>query len=668
MRLRWILALLLCGAAAGAALLFFTVSWWVTGGIAEQTLVERLNSEQVRFEDTIRSEAKRGRLLAAFTAELPEVRRIFAARDRAGLAETLKGPFAAAQRSGVEQFQFHEPPARSFLRLHQPEKYGDDLSSLRPTVVEAMRSGRTVEGIESGVAGVGIRAVVPVDGPAGRGGTLEVGLGLQRGFVDNFTGASGDRVAIFLGEREPRLAASNFPNDYAPAIDDLTAGLSAATLRMSLTVGQETLAVTYFPLKDFAGRTAGVVAIGVDRHGIDALRAQSIWWFAAASIFVALAGIACTGVLDRVVAAPLCCLTACLGNLARGGDCDHLPRASVISEIDGIISSVTAFRAVQVERRRLEAENTVQVEARQRLSRQVDEAVETFRNTSQTVLHIVDETSTRLRSTAETMATSAGGASEQAKMASVASRTTLQNIQLVARSSGQLSTSITEIAHQVETASAVIQRAGSVTETSAAEIEMLAEASAKIGNVVRLIQDIAEQTNLLALNATIEAARAGEAGRGFAVVASEVKQLAAQTAKATDEISGEIAAIQASTRHAVEAIRDVAKAMDEISATTATISTAIGHQTAATLDISRNAQEVAAGTAQMADNVSGATVAIDETRTAAGDVLSASSALADESRRLSQEIGAFLMVLRSGPLDRRQVRAPDFAGPERRLA
>jgi methyl-accepting chemotaxis protein len=666
MRLRWVLALLLCGAAAGAAFLFFAVSWWLTDGIAERTLAERLSSEQARFEDTIRSEAKRARLLAGFTAELPDIRRMFAARDRAGLAEALKPSFAAARGSGVEQFQFHEPPARSFLRLHQPDKFGDDLSSLRPTVVEAMRSGRTVEGVESGVAGVGIRAVVPVDGAAGRSGTVEVGLGLQRAFVDDFAGASGVRLAIFLGEREPRLAASNFPAEFAPAAADLATGLAGTVFRTSSSVGTEALAVTYFPLKDFAGHAAGVVAIGVDRHGIDALRAQSIWWFAAASIFVAVAGIACTVALDKVVASPLCGLTGCLTHLARGEDCDRLPGASVISEIDGIIGSVTAFRAVQIERCRLEADNATQVEARRRLSSEVDEAVENFRDTSQAVLRIVDQTSSRLRDTAETMANTAGGASDQAKMASVASRATLQNIQLVAQSSGQLSTSITEIAHQVETASIVIQRAGSVTERSAAEIEMLAEASAKIGNVVRLIQDIAEQTNLLALNATIEAARAGEAGRGFAVVASEVKQLAAQTAKATDEISSEIAAIQSSTRHAVEAIRDVAKAMDEISATTATITTAIDRQTAATHDITRNAQEVAAGTAQMADNVSGATVAIDETRAAAGDVLSASAALADESKRLSQEIGAFMKVLRSGPLDRRQGRSSDFVGADRR--
>ncbi len=668
MRLRSILALLLCGAAAGAAVLFFAASWWVIDGITDRTLTERLASERARFESAVQAELRRGRSLATFAGEIGSVRDLFEARDRAGLRRELDGAFAALGREGVEQFQFHEPPARSFLRLHQPEKFGDDLTALRPTVVEANRTGRGVDGIEAGVAGIGIRAVVPVSGSSGHVGTVEVGLGLRRDFADVFTSSSGAFLAIFLGESEARLAASTFPAAFAPTAADLRTGATAGVVHTASEIDGKSVAVSFFPLRDHSGRAIGVVAIGIDRLALDTLRSNSVWWFAAICLTVTLAGVLCTVVLDKAVAAPLAGLTDCLGRLARGEDCGRLPKSSAIAEIDAIVRSVVTFRDVQAERARLEVENTEQIEARRHLSSAVDEAVETFRRTSRTVLEVVDTTSTRLRTTAEAMATTAGDASTQAKMASRASQTTLENVQSVATSSNHLSHAIGEIAHQVETASTVIRRAGAVTETSAGEIEALAEAGRKIGNVVHLIQDIAAQTNLLALNATIEAARAGTAGRGFAVVANEVKSLATQTARATAEIAGEIAGIQSSTRQAVEAIREVAGAMDEISAATGSITTAIERQTTATRDISETAQEVAAGTARMADNVSGATTAIDETRASAGEVLSASNALADESHRLSDEIETFLRVLRTGPLDRRQGRTAGYAGPERRRA
>ena len=152
----------------------------------------------------------------------------------------------------------------------------------------------------------------------------------------------------------------------------------------------------------------------------------------------------------------------------------------------------------------------------------------------------------------------------------------------------------------------------------------------------------------MALNATIEAARAGDAGKGFAVVASEVKQLASQTANATEEISSEIAAIQLSTKQAVQSIRSVASAMEQVLAATNSISSAVRQQSAATQEISRTTQTVASGTSQLASSVSGATQAIDMTRSSAGDVLTASSALHDEARRLREEIAVFLDVLKEG--------------------
>jgi methyl-accepting chemotaxis protein len=651
MRLRTLLAAVLCGGLTLSAVSFFAVSWWATARITEATLAARLDSERMRFEANVVAETKRGRSLASFTAHLEPVARLFAAGDRDGLLRMLAPAYAALVEEGFDQFHFHTPQAKSFLRLHQPQKFGDDLTKLRPTVVEANRTGRTIDGIEAGVAGVGIRAVTPVTLDGARVGTLEAGVGLGQDFVDFFSGATGTLTAIYLGEHAPKLKASNFPTDFAADPAELAAGLGDGMVRLSEPLGDKTLAMTFFPLRDYAGGTIGVVAIGIDRHDLDVMRMQANGWLGALSVVIVLAGLALTILIDRAVASPLGRLTRCLGNLMRGADCSDMPAHSRITEIGAIVDAVAAFRDSTMERVRLEERNAEEVAARLRLTSDVNKSVETFRDSSERVIRVFDATATRLRGTAEGMASTAGAAADQARMASTASQATLGSVRSVATSSEHLSTSISEIATQVETASDVIQRAGSITETSAREIEILAEAGTRIGKVVGMIQEIAGQTNLLALNATIEAARAGEAGRGFAVVAAEVKNLATQTAHATDEIATEIAAIQTSTRQAVGSIREVSAAMGQILEATGAISTAVERQTDATHHITRTAQDVAAGTAQLSDSVSGATSAIDETRSAAGDVLTASSELAEESRQLSQQIVEFLNILQSGLLD-----------------
>jgi methyl-accepting chemotaxis protein len=201
---------------------------------------------------------------------------------------------------------------------------------------------------------------------------------------------------------------------------------------------------------------------------------------------------------------------------------------------------------------------------------------------------------------------------------------------------------------------------------SSDNIETLSKAAQKIGDVVGLIQAIAAQTNLLALNATIEAARAGEAGRGFAVVAAEVKNLAEQTARATDEIAEQVSGIQASTRSTVTAIHGITTILNEIDQVTTTIAAAVEEQGAATREISSTVQMAANSTETLSSAVADVSGAVGETTVSASEVMSVSASLSTESGNLAESVQDFLMALRTGPMDRRQARDPNYRGPERR--
>jgi methyl-accepting chemotaxis protein len=228
------------------------------------------------------------------------------------------------------------------------------------------------------------------------------------------------------------------------------------------------------------------------------------------------------------------------------------------------------------------------------------------------------------------------------------------NVSAVAGAAEELSASVQEIGRQVRQSAGAVEQTGQRTEKSITEIESLAAATQRIDGVLQLIQAIAEQTNLLALNATIEAARAGDAGRGFAVVAHEVKALAGQTAKATEEIGQNVSLIQSSTRNAVDAVREIGTAVREINDITSNIAGAVGQQDAATREISVNAQSAAQGNETLVSNIVSLRDAIGETNIAAGSVLSASSELTAMAETLSREVEKFFQSLRAGQADTRK--------------
>jgi methyl-accepting chemotaxis protein len=269
-------------------------------------------------------------------------------------------------------------------------------------------------------------------------------------------------------------------------------------------------------------------------------------------------------------------------------------------------------------------------------------AISAFRGRAEATLKTVSDHAAAMRQTASSLFDASRKTSERAEGAVRASNEASDNVEVAAAAAEELSSSINEISRQLSQTNSLVTNAVSEAATTNDEIGGLAKAAQMIGDVVKLIHGVAGQTNLLALNATIEAARAGEAGRGFAVVASEVKSLAVQTARATDQIGAQIAAVQASTRTAVEGISSIAARMNEISEYTASAAASVHQQNAATGDISQNVASATRGTKQIVTVLGDVVSAATETRQSAETVLTASEAVAAAAGDLRAEVKTFL--------------------------
>ena len=270
-----------------------------------------------------------------------------------------------------------------------------------------------------------------------------------------------------------------------------------------------------------------------------------------------------------------------------------------------------------------------------------------FEREVKAVIGIVTTAARQMQDGSRNMSSTADETARQAQVVSGASEEATRNVETVASAAEELSASIGEIARHVQEASAMTQQAVQQAEQTNANISALGHSSDEIGQVIKVITSIAQQTNLLALNATIEAARAGDAGKGFAVVANEVKELARQTARATEEISQKIAAIQTATIGATSAIESIGSSIGKINGIAATVAGAVEQQAAATTEISRNVAEAARGTAEVTSNIGGVSQAADEVGRHAGQIQSSAEGLAQESVNLDRVSSSFLERMRA---------------------
>jgi methyl-accepting chemotaxis protein len=368
---------------------------------------------------------------------------------------------------------------------------------------------------------------------------------------------------------------------------------------------------------------------------------------AVAAAFGALLALGTAFSLVRAIIKPVRAMTTTMGRLAGGELTVEIPGSGKQDEIGDMAKAVQTFRDSMVEAERLRLDQLKQEQrAAEEKKRMMNELAERFEASVGGIVKTIASAATEMQATAGSMSATAEETSRQSTAVAAASEQASANVQTVAAAAEELTGSIIEINRRVSESAHITGRAVEEATRTNAEVKGLADAAKRVGNIVQLINDIASQTNLLALNATIEAARAGEAGKGFAVVASEVKSLANQTAKATEEISGQIQAMQNATLGAVGAIDGIGGTIGKISEIATAIASAVEEQGAATQEIARNVQQAAVGTSEVSTNITGVTQAASQTGAASSQVLSTAGELAKQSESLRAEVDKFLRNVR----------------------
>lgn len=347
------------------------------------------------------------------------------------------------------------------------------------------------------------------------------------------------------------------------------------------------------------------------------------------------------------VSKPIVSIVGAMGKIAEGKLDTDIPSLGRKDEVGQIATALQVFKQSMIDSREHVTRQMAEQAAKEHRASALETLVRGFEERIGKVVSSVSSAAAQLEQTAKTMTATSEETSQQASTVAAASEEATQNVHTVAAATEELTSSISEIGARVNESNAMIQRAVEQAKATDGQVQFLSQAAQSIGNVVKLINDIAGQTNLLALNATIEAARAGEAGKGFAVVASEVKQLATQTSKATEEISGQISAIQNATQSSIAAIKEITDTIDSVSGISAAIAAAINQQSAATQEIARNVSHAAQGTVEVSENIGSVSMSAQQTGAGASQVLTAAGALNIDGRSLKTEVDNFLRSVRA---------------------
>lgn len=347
------------------------------------------------------------------------------------------------------------------------------------------------------------------------------------------------------------------------------------------------------------------------------------------------------------ISRPIQRITQAMTTLADGDKNIDVPGQDHKDEIGDMAAAVQVFKANMIENEELAAREQEAAKVREERAGRIEKMTQEFDAGISELLGGLSSSATQMQSTAGSMSKIADETNNRATAVASAAHQASANVQTVATAAEELSSSIAEIGRQVAHSSDTSKRAVDQVNATNEQVKGLARTAQQIGEVINLISDIAEQTNLLALNATIEAARAGEAGKGFAVVASEVKNLATQTAKATEEISQKIGGVQTETDAAANSMDAIGRTINELNEVATAIAAAVDEQGAATGEIARNVEEASSGTQEVTVNITEVTKAAGETGASATQVTDVAGELNNKADQLRAQVEKFLAAVKT---------------------
>nr|WP_242470715.1 methyl-accepting chemotaxis protein [Thiocystis violacea] len=600
------------------------------GALSDRAESRELESRFLALSGEIATQGELAEALSAVVARMPPVQEAFAAGDRERLS-ALTSPVFDYMREhyAVSQFQFLTAPATSFLRLHMLDRYGDDLTAIRRTIVEANRTQKPVRGLEIGVAGLGLRGVEPVFHQGRHVGVVEFGMSFGQPFFDRFKARAGADAALRIPDKGGfKTFAGTIEGEGAFDPEELRDIMDGETLTRRMEHGGIPVVAYGRLVGDFSGAPVGVLEIMIDRSQALAFQRQALFSILGLGALLLLGGLALAWFTARGISRPIRGTVESLRSIAEGdGDLTRRLQADGRNELADLARAFNSF---------------------------VDKVQDLIRQ--------ISGISAQLAAAAEELSVTSGQTNQQVRLqqaetdgVATAINEMTATVEEVARHAAEAARVVHETDREADRGDQLARQTVIAIEALAGEIEQagqviarLSDDSREIGAVLDVIRGVAEQTNLLALNAAIEAARAGEMGRGFAVVADEVRTLASRTQASIEDIRDKIERVQSGSAGAVRVIekseqraRESVEQAKRASESFQSIGRSITSVNDMNTQIASAAEEQSAVAEEINRNIHTIGRTVDQTATGSLHLARASEELARLAAEIQDRIGHF---------------------------